>query len=120
MANDRELFNQAADLFHDKFAVLETNLKEMWRWFYGKGRYDILNQQDGWIPIETAPKDRRILLDCKFGTYVGIGQWYERGEYFRDDDGEALSPEYWQDLPLSKREISNNESLTHASSTGEK
>lgn len=50
-----------------------------------------------WQPIETAPKDREILVFAK--KYKFIGRWNKIENYWEDDAGFELTPTHWQELP---------------------
>ncbi len=53
--------------------------------------------EQGWQPIETAPRDGREVLLWVHGIYV-IG-WYHRGEWRHGPKGYAVSPTHWRPLP---------------------
>lgn len=61
-----------------------------------------------WQDIKTAPKDgHRILLAGvnSHVSWISIGSWYSRGQFFGDDDmrrhppAALREPTHWQPLP---------------------
>lgn len=63
-------------------------------------------RSDNWQPIETAPKDREILLHVPaYSTSpVTIG-WYDKmlGDWYNDVWG-IMAPDKWQPLPSGPKE----------------
>lgn len=66
-------------------------------------RMDVLNwlideckELNPWQPIETAPKDRRILL---FASVPVIGWYDDRNNVWRSTDSKKLYATHWQELP---------------------
>ena len=59
---------------------------------------------DGWKPIETAPKDRSVIIVSEKGA-VGEAQWeegagwYWAGHHSTDHYGYQIWPTHWQPLP---------------------
>jgi len=69
----------------------------------GLKRVGVMNHMSEWQPIETAPKDRRILLEIfdewcsgwwNCHTPDGLGRW----EIYFDYDG-IIEPSGWCELP---------------------
>jgi hypothetical protein len=59
------------------------------------GVYDLTNAQ--WRPIETAPKDKNIMLATDYAPFRVTEGWWEEpehGEYLGDCGGECRCPEY--------------------------
>jgi hypothetical protein len=59
-----------------------------------------------WQPIETAPKDRRILVfepgDCDEEGFIDVVHWYmgDTEDYWADWDWKkSCNPTHWQPLP---------------------
>lgn len=60
-----------------------------------------LNQ---WQPIESAPKNRRILLYCPEGQRWTIGEWLSlngNGYWYSDEFENKLNPQHWIELPIA-------------------
>jgi hypothetical protein len=77
------------------------------------------DNRSGWRPIETAPRDRRVLLSevsYKGERYANVGVWEEEGyctkegwrlaypisdgpAYDHNCDGFDLDPTHWMPLP---------------------
>ena len=70
-----------------------------------RGKEAAINGTSAWKPIETAPKDRSLLLyHHRDGEFVG--KWFHdtRGRWvIAGGDGSALSPSYWCPLPEPPR-----------------
>jgi len=64
---------------------------------------DNLSRERAWQPIETAPKDRRILF-LAYGDTEYAGEWNEYRNSFEPDNGEGPSFDagditHWIPLP---------------------
>jgi hypothetical protein len=62
----------------------------------------LLRQQQGWQPIETAPKDREILLYGKrrFTDGIAQGAWNSGGAmHLPHWMGDVTQPTHWMPLP---------------------
>lgn len=77
---------------------------------WSEGVRYVLAQNDGWQPIETAPKDeKRVLLYSSDGVDIGaFNKWWnlDSGAWLRDqtaeydNDGMVISPPtHWMPLP---------------------
>lgn len=74
-----------------------------------RARASSLPDEDGWLPIETAPKDGRevLLWASGEGVYIGhydISQWWTDAEFANDATRFApprCSPTHWRPLPPS-------------------
>jgi hypothetical protein len=72
--------------------------------------------EPGWRPIESAPKDRSIILLGGAGWRTTgwyddtRGEWYQMGEHWTDSHGGPLpSPTYWLPLPAPPAELARHE-----------
>jgi len=55
-----------------------------------------------WQPIETAPKDKVVLVTWKYHKYPKRGIWLSKKNawcYFRNSDEFRNKPDYWMPLP---------------------
>lgn len=50
-----------------------------------------------WQPIETAPKDRRILLF--YNGIKTVGMWGQKYKCWLDEVNFCVEPTHWQELP---------------------
>jgi len=63
----------------------------------------------GWMPIESAPKDRSVMLHTKYGlTYCGRYRYGNMGEPSQDElawrcdsSGRYSNPTHWMPLPAA-------------------
>lgn len=89
--------------------ITEERLREILKSAMTDHKQDILEylikyeckELNPWQPIETAPRDRRILLFNHVTIY--IGGWYV-SEYIKDgiwinELGDTTHPTHWQELP---------------------
>lgn len=57
---------------------------------------------NGWLPMETAPKDcTRVLVRCDTGITVSVGLAFEDQGHWYNEHGAELQPTHWQPLPYA-------------------
>ena len=52
-----------------------------------------------WQPIETVPKGVFVLGFWSGGGHMGVVEYSEAGEYWREALGEVSEPTHWMPLP---------------------
>ena len=87
---------------HD-YATAEQAIAAFYPYLAGVRRAVAVGPESGWRDIETAPKDREILL---WAGYCCVGSWIDEYEQFGRDDHSLTEPTHWQPLPSAPKENS--------------
>lgn len=58
-----------------------------------------MSDNNGWRPIETAPKDGRLLLMCRESGFCAFIGHFEYGAWMEGETGILRDPTHWMPLP---------------------
>jgi hypothetical protein len=80
-----------------EYLVLEGQFREH------LGKIEGMRKDAGWQPIETAPKDKYILV-TDFGEYpdapdIYVAEWFDLGKYWSTSHGRVHGVSHWMPLP---------------------
>jgi hypothetical protein len=90
---DNEYTATSEEAFKDIAVMLRTQAAKI----------EALEKASKWQPIETAPKDKYILV-ADFGEYpdapdIYVAEWFDFGKYWSTSHGRVHGVSHWQPLP---------------------